>query len=59
MAGRKRMENAVAVNEVKEVGFADLELSIKKPTLGKGCMSKSPSESYTLSVTFLFGAFDF
>lgn len=35
MAGRKRMENAVAVNEVKEVGFADLELSIKKPTLGK------------------------
>lgn len=36
MAGKgRKMDNAVAVNEAKEVGFTDLELSIKKPVLGK------------------------
>ena len=31
----KKMENEITVAEPKEVGFTDLELSIKKPTLGK------------------------
>ena len=31
----KKMENEIAVAETKEVGFSDMELTIKKPTLGK------------------------
>lgn len=35
MAKAKKMENEVTVAETKEVGFSDLELTIKKPSLGK------------------------
>ena len=35
MARGKKMENAVAVNETKEVDFGDLELKIAKPTLNQ------------------------
>lgn len=35
MGKAKKMENEVVVAETKEVGFSDLELTIKKPSLGK------------------------
>lgn len=35
MAKAKKMESEVVVAETKEVGFSDLELTIKKPSLGK------------------------
>lgn len=33
--GKKKVENAVAVTEQKEVGFGDIELKIAKPSLNK------------------------